>query len=173
MSKEILDKNTLNLLTKIRINRLEYYLHTSNAGTGMILQIILLVLFFITAIFVPSEMATLLFIFPIINCCIALITNYQDSKFKEELKCFKDDLEFNITGKVTYKLFYRMTDGLNKKKFHFGVTLDPNGYIESWSIYRKDMPLEQYFSTENKPLLTSTKNDIFDLLNFIKEQENV
>ena len=173
MSKEILDKNTLNLLTKIRINRLEYYLHTSNAGTGMILQIILLVLFFITAIFVPSEMATLLFIFPIINCCIALIINYQDSKFKEELKCFKDDLEFNITGKVTYKLFYRMTDGLNKKKFHFGVTLDPNGYIESWSIYRKDMPLERYFSTENKPLLTSTKNDIFDLLNFIKEQENV
>lgn len=172
MAKEILDKSTLNFLTKVRINTLELYLHTNNASTGAILQIILLVLFFITAIFVPGEMATLLFIFPIINCCIALIIKYQGQKLKEELKCFEDDLEFNITGKVTYKLFYRMINSLNKKKFHINVSLNEDGYIKNWSIYRKDMPIEEYFSEKNKPLLTSKKNDMLDLINFVKEQEN-
>lgn len=168
-----MDNDTLSTLTKIRIFALNNYLHINIFRIGFILQIILLFMQIVFAIFVPSELAFSLLIFPILICCIALIVKYKGQKIEEELNNFEEDLEFYITGKIKYKLFYRMIEDLDKKKYHIGTELDENGYIKSWSIYNKDMPTEQYFSAENKPLLTSTKNDIFDLLNFIKEQKNV
>ena len=168
-----MDNDTLNTLTKIRILNFNSWLHITVGSIGFILQVILIIMQFVLAIFIPSDMAFLLLVFPILICCTALIVSYKLKKIEEELDCFEDDLEFNITGKIKYTLFNRMIEDLNRKKYHIGTELDENGYIKSWSIYNKDMPTEQYFSAENKPLLTSTKNDIFDLLNFIKEQKNV
>lgn len=168
-----MDNDTLSTLTKIRILNFNSWLHITVGSIGFILQVILIIMQFVLAIFIPSDMAFLLLVFPILICCTALIVSYKLQKIEEELDCFEDDLEFNITGKIKYTLFNRMIEDLNRKKYHIGTELDENGYIKSWSIYNKDMPTEQYFSAENKPLLTSTKNDIFDLLNFIKEQKNV
>lgn len=78
-----------------------------------------------------------------------------------------------MVNKINYKTFYNLVKDLDRKKFHLGVSLDEKGYVHFWAIYRKDMSVEEYFSAENKPLLTSKENDIFDLLNFIKEQKNV
>ena len=168
-----MDKDTLNILTKIRVINLKNYLYIHISCIGMILQFILFFIQIIVAIFVPSELAFLLLIFPILICCISLVVNYVGKKIDEELDNFEDDLQFNITGKVTYKLFNRMIEDLDRKKYHIGTELDENGCIKAWSIYNKDMSTEEYFSAENKPLLTSKENNIVDLLKFIKEQKNV
>ena len=168
-----MDKNTLNVLSKIRIIDLKYYLHTNIFSIGFILQLILLFMQIVFAIFVPSELTLLLLIFPILICCTAFIVDYKGQKIEEELDNFEEDLEFNITGKIKYKLFHRMIEDLDKRKYHIYTELDENGYIKAWTIYNKNMSTEEYFSAENKPLLTSRENDIVDLLNFIKEQKNV
>lgn len=78
-----------------------------------------------------------------------------------------------MENKINYKAFYNLVKDLDNKKFHFGACLDENGYVKNWSIYRKNMSIEEYFSEDNKPLLTSEENNILDLMNFIKEQKNV
>lgn len=168
-----MDNNTLNFLAKIKINSLKYRLHINNASIGFILQIIFVFLFFVTAIFVEQEMVSLLFVFPILNWIVALLIKYKGQKIDEEIESFEDDLEFCMTGKIKYKLFNKMIEDLDRKKYHFGVSLDAKGYVYSWAIYRKDMSAEEYFSEDNKPLLTSEENNILDLMNFIKEQKNV
>ena len=54
-----------------------------------------------------------------------------------------------------------------------GVALDENGYVKQWSVYRQDMSMDKYFSPENLPILSSKNNNIFDLINFLKEQNYV
>lgn len=78
-----------------------------------------------------------------------------------------------MENKINYRVFYKLVKNLNRKKFHLGISLDENGYVKHWSIYRKDMSIEEYFSTENKAVLSSNQNNIDDLINFIKEQKNV
>lgn len=168
-----MDNDTLNLLTKIKINSLKFCLHINNASIGFILQIIFIFFFFVTAIFVEQEMASLLFVFPILCWIVALLIKYKGQKIDEEIESFEDDLEFCMTGKIKYKLFNKMIEDLDRKKYHFCACLDENGYVKNWSIYRQDMSVEKYFSEDNKPLLTSEENNILDLMNFIKEQKNV
>lgn len=78
-----------------------------------------------------------------------------------------------MTIKITWQLFERIINDLNKKKYHICRELDENGYIKSWIIFKQDMPLEEYFSPDNKAILSSKYNDIFDLINFVKEQNYV
>ena len=78
-----------------------------------------------------------------------------------------------VNKKIAWQLFEKIIHDLDKKKYHVGRELDENGYIKSWIIFRQDMSIEEYFSPENKPLLTSKENDILDLINFVaKEKEN-
>ena len=78
-----------------------------------------------------------------------------------------------VNKKITWQLFEKIIHDLNRKKYHICRELDENGYIKSWTIFRQDMTIEEYFSPNNKPLLCSKDNDIFDLIDFVKEQKNV
>lgn len=157
-----MDNENLNLLIKFRLLGLRQYLHVNNGTIGALLQIILLVLFFVMVVFVPAEMATLLFVFPIINCIIALIVKYYGQNIEKELDFFEDSLEFSITGKITYKLFNEMIKDLDRKKYRVSIGIDDKGYVSTWAIYDK----------KYNDLITSADNHISDLLIFVEEQKN-
>lgn len=157
-----MDNENLNLLIKFRLFGLRQYLHVNNGGIGAVLQIILLMLFFAMVVFVPAEMATLLFVFPIINCIIALIVKYYGQNIEKEFDFFEDSLEFSITGKVTYKLFNEMIKDLDRKKYQISMGIDDKGYVSTWAIYDK----------KYNDLITSADNHISDLLIFVEEQKN-
>ena len=78
---------------------------------------------------------------------------------------------------MNLKDFENVVKKLNKNKFHINRTLgfNDNGemYLESWSIFRKDMSTEEYFSPKNLVVLSS-KNDntIEDIEQLIKEDNN-
>lgn len=63
---------------------------------------------------------------------------------------------------------------LDKDYFHTCTEVRENGVI-SWQVYYKNLPAKAYYSSKNKPLLTSEKNaesDIYKLRdNFKKEKE--
>ena len=157
-----MDKENLNLLIKFRLVGLKQFLHVNNACIGVVLQIILLILFFVMAIFVPTEMATLLFVFPIINCIIALIVKYYGQNIEKELDFFEDSLEFSITEKITYKLFNEMTKDLDRKNYQVSIGIDDKGYVSTWVIYDK----------KYKELISSDNNIFTDLLIFVEEQRH-
>lgn len=165
-----MDKRILNILIQSKINNLRYNLHVNNINFGVTLLVIFTFLFFIMVIFVPKEMASLLFVFPILNVCVALIVEYNRQKIDEMIDCFENDLELYITGRAKYAAFEKIIKDLDRNKYHVCRELDEDGYIKNWYIFRKDMPIDKYFSAENTPLLTSEENDIFDLINFVKEE---
>lgn len=165
-----MDKELLNYLTKIKINDLRYNLHKYNLSFGLALVIICFLLFFVVLAFAKKEMIFLLIVFQCLNVCIVLLTSYNEQKIDEELDCFENDLELYITGRAKYEAFEKIIKDLDRNKYHICRELDEDGYIKNWYIFRKDMSIDKYFSTENKPLLTSEDNDIFDLINFVKEE---
>lgn len=63
---------------------------------------------------------------------------------------------------------------LDKDYFHTCTEVHENGVI-SWQVYYKNLPAKAYYSSKNKPLLTSEKNaesDIYKLRDkFEKEKE--
>lgn len=63
---------------------------------------------------------------------------------------------------------------LDKDYFHTCTEVHENGVI-SWQVYYKNLPAKVYYSSKNKPLLTSEKNaesDIYKLRDkFEKEKE--
>lgn len=78
---------------------------------------------------------------------------------------------------MNLKDFENVIKKLNKNKFHINRTLsfNDNGemYLESWSIFRKDMSTEEYFSPKNLVVLSSQNdNTIEDIEQLIKEQNN-
>ena len=73
--------------------------------------------------------------------------------------------------------FEKLVKGLDKKKFHINRTLGFNDcgkmFLESWSIFRKDMTTEEYFDPKNLVVLSSEKGStIEDIENLIKEENN-
>ena len=69
--------------------------------------------------------------------------------------------------------FMEVVNEIARQKYHVGVTVgyDYNGvaYVESWSIYRCDMPMKEYFSMDNKPVLCSeNKNTLEDIKKLIE-----
>lgn len=168
-----LDSNTSNILTKVKIIGLRADIRYYIDLFYIILETILSVLFFICALFIPYQIATLLLIFPVLVLIVHFVTKYIKQEIDVKIDDFEDDVEFCITGKANYKLFQKMIKVLDRNKYHIYRELDENGYIKDWAIFRKDMEIEKYFSKENRPLLTSTENDILDLINFVaKEKEN-
>lgn len=74
--------------------------------------------------------------------------------------------------------FEKLVKGLDKKKFHINRTLgfneDGKMFLESWSIFRKDMTTEEYFDPKNLVVLSSENgNTAEDIENLIKEEKNV
>lgn len=59
--------------------------------------------------------------------------------------------------------FENIVKKLDKNKYHINRTLGFNNdgkmYLEKWSIFRKDMTTEEYFSPENLVVLSSEKGN--------------
>lgn len=59
--------------------------------------------------------------------------------------------------------FENIVKKLDKNKYHINRTLGFNNdgkmYLEKWSIFRKDMTTEEYFSPENLVVLSSDKGN--------------
>ena len=69
--------------------------------------------------------------------------------------------------------FMEVTNKIVRQKYHVGVTVgyDSEGvaHIESWSIYRCDIPMKEYYSKNNKPVLCSdNKNTLEDIKKLIE-----
>ena len=168
-----LDSNTSNILAKVKIIGLRADIRYYIDLFYIVLETILSVLFFICTLLVPYQMTTLVLIFPVLILIVHFVTKYIKQEIDVKIDDFEDDVEFCITGKANYKLFQKMIKVLDRDKYHIYRELDENGYIKDWAVFRKDMEIEKYFSKENRPLLTSTENDILDLINFVaKEKEN-
>ena len=72
--------------------------------------------------------------------------------------------------------FEQLVKGLDKNKFHINRTLgfNKNGemYLDSWSIFRKDMTVEEYFDRKNLVVLSSEKgHTLEDIEQLIKEEK--
>lgn len=71
--------------------------------------------------------------------------------------------------------FENVVKKLDKKKYHIGRSLkfNENGelYIDEWSIFRKDMTLEEYFDKRNLAILSSKRgHTIEDIKKLIKDE---
>ena len=67
---------------------------------------------------------------------------------------------------MNYKEFFKITDKLDRNKFHTCCEIvDTN--ICNWVIFRKDMPYEEYWSANNRPVLNSKVNTKQDLIDFV------
>ena len=80
---------------------------------------------------------------------------------------------------VNIKDFEKVSKCIDKEKYHLCIHIKharsgsadySNFYVDGYSLYRKDMSWEKYFSDENKPVLASSKgNDFEDLKEWVKE----
>ena len=73
--------------------------------------------------------------------------------------------------------FEEIVKNLDKNKFHINRTLGFNNegkmYLEKWSIFRKDMSTEEYFSPKNLVILSSEKgHTLEDIAQLIEEESN-
>lgn len=69
-----------------------------------------------------------------------------------------------------WKDFFEITKKLDRNKYHIYCGIYNITECE-WSIYRKDMSSEEYFSPENKAILTSKLNTEQELIDFCKKEE--
>lgn len=69
---------------------------------------------------------------------------------------------------MKYKEFLKITDNLDRNKYHTCCSIKEDMENCDWVIYRKDMSMEEYFSPENKPLLSSETHTKEDLIEFCR-----
>lgn len=84
---------------------------------------------------------------------------------------FESDIQlYQKTGKIKFELFENIIKSLNREKYHICRGLDCEGNISEWSIFRRDMPIDDYFKEENEPILTE-KDGLLSLIFFVKGEE--
>lgn len=69
---------------------------------------------------------------------------------------------------MKYKEFLKITDNLDRNKYHTCCSIKEDMENCDWVIYRKDMSVEEYFSPKNKPLISSKTHTKEDLIEFCK-----
>lgn len=69
---------------------------------------------------------------------------------------------------MKYKEFLKITDNLDRNKYHTCCSIKEDMENCDWVIYRKDMSVEEYFSPKNKPLISSNTHTKEDLIEFCK-----
>lgn len=77
--------------------------------------------------------------------------------------------------KTDFKEFEELVKGVNREKYHISRELsfspETGLYLSNWSIFRKDMPSEEYFSADNTAILSSAKgHTIEDIKEFLKKE---
>lgn len=64
------------------------------------------------------------------------------------------------------KLFEDTIKRIDKNKYHISRSLrftsENKPYIDEWTIFRKDMPTVEYFSKNNKAILSSKNGDTIE-----------
>lgn len=81
---------------------------------------------------------------------------------------FETDIEiYKQTGAIPFELFENIIKPVNRDKFHIYRELNEHGNISDWSIYRKDMSVEDYFKETNKPILTG-EDGLLSLIYFVE-----
>lgn len=84
---------------------------------------------------------------------------------------FEEGIEiYRRTNAIPYELFHNIIKPINRDKFHIYRELNNQGNIAKWSIYRKDMSIEDYFSEKNEAILTE-KDGLLNLIFFVKGEE--
>lgn len=73
--------------------------------------------------------------------------------------------------------FEKIIKPLSREKYHIcrtlGFTKDNKPYIADWVIFRKDMPSEEFYSTDNVAVLSAKKgNTIEDIKILIEKEKN-
>lgn len=92
---------------------------------------------------------------------------------EEKMDSFIANLE-----NVSSEAFEKIIKDLDSKKYHVYRevgAIDGVICVTKWAIYKKDMPTQEYFSSENVAILSSDKDNYLDLVNFVSENkiENV
>ena len=67
---------------------------------------------------------------------------------------------------LTYKEFFKITKNLDREKYHTCCSVKSDYTYCDWWIYRKDMSFDEYWSPNNKALLSSESNSDLDLIDF-------
>lgn len=71
--------------------------------------------------------------------------------------------------------FEKLIKPLNREKYHISRAIkfkDNMPYIDEWVIYRKDMPLEEFYDSNNIPVLSSAKGNTIEDIKKLIEAEN-
>lgn len=72
--------------------------------------------------------------------------------------------------KVDLEKWCKVTNKLDRYKYHLCTKFGDTGFVEEYAVYKKDMPYELYISKENKAILSTENGNTFeDLKKFIKE----
>lgn len=160
-----------NISIKIKTSSLQIIIRQYINLFSMIIITVLLVLEILLFILLQGKHTIICIIFPLLVSIVSLTEGYISEKVSTEIQDTSDDLEFYLTGKMTLKFFERIIKNIDKETYHICRGIDKNGYIKDWYIFNKDMSSNKFYSMENKPLLSSEKNDILDLLLWVEKNQ--
>ena len=153
------------LLTK---NRYEISRILSNMFLGIYIIIATITILILTLM--PSPHNIFLILFVQLLAIVNIIEEYIMQEIEKRLD-FEEGIEiYRRTGAIPYKLFHNIIKPVNRDNFHICRELNNQGNISKWSIYKKDMSTEDYFSEENKAILTE-KQGLLGLIFFVKGEE--
>ena len=71
--------------------------------------------------------------------------------------------------------FEKLIKPLSREKYHISRAIkfkDNTAYIDEWVIYRKDMRLEEFYDSNNIPVLSSAKGNTIEDIKKLIETEN-
>ena len=71
--------------------------------------------------------------------------------------------------------FEKLIKPLSREKYHISRAIkfkDNTAYIDEWVIYIKDMPLEEFYDSNNMPVLSSAKGNTIEDIKKLIETEN-
>lgn len=164
------DKKNINILVLMKLFGLrldiDSYIFLFKNMMILINFIIIISLTFIT----KNKLIPIFYLISVI--LFELLTRYIDKKIIESFENTENEIDYVITGRIKYSIFQKMIEDLDTEtKYHVCRGLDEEGYVKDWAIFRKDMSHKEYFANTNEAILSSSKNDITDLLLFVEKEK--
>ena len=149
-------------------NRYHIIQTLKNMFLGIYIVIATITILILTLI--PSPYDIFLILFVHLLAIVNIIEEYIMQEIEKRLD-FEEGIEtYRRTGAIPYELFHNITKPVNRDNFHICRELNNQGNISKWSIYRKDMSTEDYFSKENNAILTE-KGGLLSLFFFANKSK--